>query len=137
MMLCLWNNDMWDRMRFPFFFSVSDGKRQKNLFSHRNKWFWPAKGMQSTCSLVQIHNMCEWQGKVSRGYFKSVSTLRQLVRSRLVKSIWGHGVFMLWIRISLRPGLVIPLRAKRVGEFIDIRHKQISPTRILSTLGCL
>ena len=28
----------------------------------------------------------------------------------------------------------IPLRAKRVGEFIEIRHKKISPTRILSTL---
>ena len=27
--------------------------------------------------------------------------------------------------------LVIPLRAKQVGEFIEIRHKKISPTRIL------
>ena len=33
--------------------------------------------------------------------------------------------------------IVIPLRAKREGEFIEIRHKKISPTRILSTLGCL
>ena len=32
---------------------------------------------------------------------------------------------------------IIPLRAKRVGEFIEIRHNKISPTRILSTLGCL
>ena len=32
---------------------------------------------------------------------------------------------------------IIPLRAKRVGEFIETRHKKISPTRILSTLGCL
>ena len=31
----------------------------------------------------------------------------------------------------------IPLLAKRVGECIKIRHKRISPTRILSTLGCL
>ena len=31
----------------------------------------------------------------------------------------------------------IPLRAKRVGEFFEIRHKNISPTRILSTLECL
>ena len=31
----------------------------------------------------------------------------------------------------------IPLQAKRVGEFIEISHKKISPTRILSTLGCL
>ena len=31
----------------------------------------------------------------------------------------------------------IPLRAKWVGEFIEIRHKKISPTCILSTLGCL
>ena len=30
---------------------------------------------------------------------------------------------------------IIPLRAKRVGEFIEIRHKNISPTRILGTLG--
>ena len=28
----------------------------------------------------------------------------------------------------------IPLRAKQVGEFIEIKHKKISPTRILSTL---
>ena len=32
---------------------------------------------------------------------------------------------------------VIPLRAERVVEFIEIRHKRISPIRILSTLGCL
>ena len=32
---------------------------------------------------------------------------------------------------------IIPLRAKRVGEFNEIRHKQISPTNILSALGCL
>ena len=32
---------------------------------------------------------------------------------------------------------IIPLRAKRVGEFIEIRHKKISPTRMLATLGCL
>ena len=31
----------------------------------------------------------------------------------------------------------IPLRAKQVGEFIKIRHKKISPTRILKTLECL
>ena len=31
----------------------------------------------------------------------------------------------------------IPLRAKRVGELIVIRHKKILPTRILSTLECL
>ena len=29
---------------------------------------------------------------------------------------------------------IIPLRAKQVGEFIEIRHKKISPIRILSTL---
>ena len=32
---------------------------------------------------------------------------------------------------------IIPLRAKRIGEIIEIRHKKISLTRILSTLGCL
>ena len=32
---------------------------------------------------------------------------------------------------------IIPLRAERVGEFIEIRHKNISPTRILGTLECL
>ena len=31
----------------------------------------------------------------------------------------------------------MPLQATRVGEFIEIRHKKIAPTRILSTLGCL
>ena len=31
--------------------------------------------------------------------------------------------------------MVIPLRAKQEGEFIEIRHKKISPTHILSTLG--
>ena len=35
------------------------------------------------------------------------------------------------------PGHIIPLRAKRVREFIEIRHKKNSPTRLLSTLGCL
>ena len=30
--------------------------------------------------------------------------------------------------------LLIPLRAKQVGELIEIRHKKISPTRILSTM---
>ena len=30
-----------------------------------------------------------------------------------------------------------PLREKQVGEFIEIRHKNISPTRILGTLECL
>ena len=32
--------------------------------------------------------------------------------------------------------LIIPLQAKRVEEFIEIRHKKILPTRI-STLECL
>ena len=32
---------------------------------------------------------------------------------------------------------LIPLRVKGVGEFIEIRHKKISPTDILSTLECL
>ena len=32
---------------------------------------------------------------------------------------------------------IIPLRAKQVEEFIEIRHKKISPTHILRTLGCL
>ena len=32
---------------------------------------------------------------------------------------------------------VIPLQAKRVVEFIEIRHKKNSPTRILRTLRCL
>ena len=32
---------------------------------------------------------------------------------------------------------IFPLRAKQVGEFIEIRHKNISPTRILSTHECL
>ena len=36
-----------------------------------------------------------------------------------------------------RSQLIIPLRAKRVGELIEIRHKKISPTHILSTLWCL
>ena len=33
--------------------------------------------------------------------------------------------------------MFIPLWAKRVGEFIEIRHKKISLTPILGTLGCL
>jgi hypothetical protein len=33
--------------------------------------------------------------------------------------------------------VIFPLQAKRVGEFIEIRHKKISPTLILSTLECL
>ena len=32
---------------------------------------------------------------------------------------------------------LIPLRAKRVEEFIEIRHNKISLTRILGTLECL
>ena len=32
---------------------------------------------------------------------------------------------------------IIPLWMKWVGELIEIRHKKISPTRILSTRGCL
>ena len=45
-------------LRFPFFFpfSVSDGKIRINLFLSSNKWFWPAKGLWSTHSLVKIHN---------------------------------------------------------------------------------
>ena len=34
-------------------------------------------------------------------------------------------------------GELIPLQAKQVGEFIEVRHKKISPTCILSTFGCL
>ena len=33
--------------------------------------------------------------------------------------------------------LLIPMQAKRVEEFIEIRHKKNLPTHILSTLGCL
>ena len=32
---------------------------------------------------------------------------------------------------------LFPLLVKREGEFIEISHKKISPTHILSTLGCL
>ena len=39
-----------------------------------------------------------------------------------------------WVRLSV---LFIPLQAKQVGEFIEIRHEKILPTRIPSTLGCL
>ena len=38
------------------------------------------------------------------------------------------------ILINIKFNAIISLRAKRVEEFIEIRHKQISPTRILSTL---
>ena len=44
-------------LSFFFLFSVSDRKRWKNLFSRRNKWFWPANGVQSIHSLVEIQNM--------------------------------------------------------------------------------
>ena len=40
----------------------------------------------------------------------------------------------LWSLVQI---IIIPLRAKRVGECIEIRHNKISPTRILSTLRCL
>ena len=39
--------------------------------------------------------------------------------------------------LQLHDIIFIPLQAKRVGEFIKISHKKISPTLILGTLGCL
>ena len=41
---------------FLSFFSISDGKIWKNLFIQKNIWFRPAKGVRSTCSLVEILN---------------------------------------------------------------------------------
>ena len=46
------------------------------------------------------------------------------------KSNWS---LKMWIILKV----VIPLQVKQVREFIEIRHKKISPTHILSTLGCL
>ena len=44
-----------------------------------------------------------------------------------------HSTIIIKLQYSVK--CLIPLRAKRVGEFIEIRHKNISPTRILGTLG--
>jgi hypothetical protein len=52
-----------------------------------------------------------------------------------MKSIIARPVLNLMIKI--RVNHFIPLRAKRVGEFIEIRHKKISLTPMLSTLECL
>ena len=49
--------------------------------------------------------------------YQEVCTLSSIV---LALDLIGHNM------------VFIPLRAKRVGEFIEIRHKKISPT-----LGCL
>ena len=43
----------------------------------------------------------------------------------------------IWLTARSSHFFFIPLQAKWVGEFIEIRHKKISPTCILSTLGCL
>ena len=43
-------------------------------------------------------------------------------------------LFCFVIFIAFFISFFVPLRAKPVGEFIEIRHKKISPTRTLSTL---
>ena len=53
------------------------------------------------------------------------------------KYVWCESVnknlkYVIFLSVTL-----IPLRVKRVGEFMVIRHNKISPTRILSTLGFL
>ena len=50
------------------------------------------------------------------------------------RNIYEVDLFISMIGINF---WIIPLRMKRVGEFIEIRHKKISPTCILSTLACL
>ena len=50
-----------------------------------------------------------------------------------VRLLTFSGISLRWTYIIF----IISLRAKRVGDFIEIRHKKISPTCILSSLGCL
>ena len=62
-----------------------------------------------------------------------VSPIHRPLKQQNPKSLIPNGKNEKVLKISS----FIPLRAKQVGEFIEIRHKQISPTCILSTLGCL
>ena len=57
---------------------------------------------------------------------------------QVMERLWLYHLLKILTSLSSRDcDLIIPLWAKQVGEFIEIRHKKISPTRILSTLGCL
>ena len=55
----------------------------------------------------------------------------------MVKILNGKNQIAASLHRFVHEMVFIPLRAKRVGQFIEIRHKNISPTHILNTLGCL
>ena len=59
------------------------------------------------------------------------------LRFGLYKQCWDSDSMFFYSQILKHTKEFISLRAKGVGEFIEKRHKKLSPTRILSTLVCL
>ena len=69
-----------------------------------------------------------------------IGKLSEEHQSAKSQNIWQPWILMLKQKLNMFSTFffkVIPLQAKRVGESIEIRPKKISPTRTLSTLGCL
>ena len=95
---------------------------------------------------IAFHNTCVsliCSSIIQRDSFSSHQELSSSfdLRTKQYKiyiSEFDNSIFRL-VCMSFQKGqrVIIPLRAKRVGEFIEIGHKKISPTGILSTLGCL
>ena len=104
-------------LMFLFFIACLPSRRRREAM-RAITIFWPLFGVPSTLTLVEIYNT----GPHCILVINSNSSIK------LPCTVW---------ETNLNLSCFIPLRAKPVGEFIEIRHKKISPTSILSTLGCL
>ena len=105
-------------------------KRLSSFKSHKLKTeslstflFWAEihQATQNSFLIWQCSGHCGWR-QIADNQSCQISThIPQPLESRYIAVVIG----------------VIPLRAKGVGEFIEIRQKKVSPTRILGTLECL
>ena len=92
----------------------------------------PWKNM-GLCPYMNILNRCNLQSKIRNRWDSYFQFL-------LINNVFYEQDLVITFLVSLFHvvfSAFIPLRAKRVGEFIEIRHKKILPTRILNTLECL
>ena len=102
------------------------------------------QGATSNLSSKQTSNMSTEQASNLSAKQASNMSAKQAAVEAVVNSVLSEALSNVAsvhkppaVEMVITKVFFIPLRVKQVGEFIAIRHKKISPTRILSTLGCL
>ena len=87
--------------------------------------------------IVNFFYRTKWMIHQNKFTFVKHQLNKNKLRFGLYKQCWDSDSMFFYSQILKHTKEFISLRAKGVGEFIEKRHKKLSPTRILSTLGRL